>query len=293
MSGKALPRSIVRRLFGVSASVIDALDRRPGVAHQRHPQRVAGRRWRRSRPAGRCGALSATRGLAVGDRPRGAGGVGRQRGVPLVPGRVARPPHRSLDDDGDAVGRRDRHRHRCRRPAPDRPARPGSSGAPAPARRSRAAPAAAPNGSWNVTWIRAGVVDGLATWTKVSKNVPVAPSAMNQLCPSAVTPVPSMPAVHSSLPRLRYIARSTMIGVPLLLWNSPATSAASRPGTASALIVRRCCGADGVVAGHRRAGADGTAQEARVDLGRLVARVLHQVEQIEARRASRPRRNTS
>lgn len=84
-----------------------------------------------------------------------------------------------------------------------------------------------------------GVVDGLATWTKVSKNVPVAPSARNQVFPSAVTPVPSTPAVQSSPPRLMYMARSTMIGVPFTLWNSPDTSAASSPGTKSALIVRR------------------------------------------------------
>ncbi len=99
----------------------------------------------------------------------------------------------------------------------------------------------APDGSWNVTWIRAGVGDGLATCTNVSKNAPVAPSARNQLVPSVVTPVPSMPAVHSSVPRLLYIARSTMIGVPFVLWNSPATSAASSPGMKSALIVRRWC----------------------------------------------------
>jgi len=59
-----------------------------------------------------------------------------------------------------------------------------------------------------------GVAVGLASRMNRSKNVPVEPSARNQLVCGAVTPALSCPAAKTRPPTVMYIARSTRIGGP-------------------------------------------------------------------------------
>ena len=67
----------------------------------------------------------------------------------------------------------------------------------------------------------------------MSKNEPVAPSARNQRVAGAVTPA-LLVAGRERLPRrAQYIARSTMIGTPLVERITADTSAPPRPGTSS------------------------------------------------------------
>ena len=61
-----------------------------------------------------------------------------------------------------------------------------------------------------------GVVLGLASRMNRSKNEPVEPSARNQLICGAVTPALSWPAAKTRPLTVRYIARSTRIGTPLV-----------------------------------------------------------------------------
>ncbi len=85
-----------------------------------------------------------------------------------------------------------------------------------------------------------------------SKNVPVEPSARNQLACGAVTPALSWPAAKTRPFTVMYIARSTRIGTPLIDWMVAETSVLPRvrsvagrpvkPVSLSMLMVRRLRG---------------------------------------------------
>ena len=216
---------------------VDALQRRAGIADQDHAQRIV-------RRAGAAGHQQVGLGMirdagdAVGDRPRRAHGAGGERGVSFVPV-AARPPHRPLGDDRHRVGRGDRDRDRGRGQRRIHLLDGEGQALQRRNRRSRAAPAARRTAAGTPRGSAPAPATGWRSAGTCRRTCRSRPRPGTSRVPSAVTPVPSMPAVHNSLPRLMYIARSTMIGVPLLLWNSPATSAASSPGMASALIVRR------------------------------------------------------
>jgi hypothetical protein len=84
----------------------------------------------------------------------------------------------------------------------------------------------------------AGTLCGFASRTKQSKNGPVAPSARNQSRAGAVTPAEPWPAANGCVGLVRYIARSTMIGLVAVISADTSVFASSLPSSSTGMVFR-------------------------------------------------------